>query len=48
MAASVLDDEWGELAPDNFYTTTLLRAVDAVDMLRDDLNDGADGAMLIG
>lgn len=30
--------------PENFDTTTLLRAVDAVDELRDDLNDGEDGS----
>ncbi len=33
-----------ELTPENFDTTALLRAVDAVDVLRGDLNDSADGA----
>lgn len=44
MAARITDDEWDELTPENFDTTSLLRAVDAVDVLRGDLNDGADGA----
>lgn len=30
--------------PENFDTTTLLRAVDAVDELRGNLNDGEDGS----
>jgi len=33
------DEEWQHLY-ENFETTELLRAVDAVDSLRDDLNDG--------
>ncbi|PHN47666.1 hypothetical protein [Pseudomonas amygdali] len=44
MAACTTDDEWEELTTENFNTTALLRAVDAVDVLRGDLNDGADGA----
>ncbi len=44
MAARITDDEWDELTPENFDTTALLRAVDAVDVLRGDLNDSADGA----
>ena len=43
MAARITDDEWDELTPENF-DTALLRAVDAVDVLRGDLNDSADGA----
>ena len=42
--ATITDQEWGELAPENFDTTTLLRAVDAVDELRGELNDGEDGS----
>ncbi len=34
----------GRTAPEHFDTTALLRAVDAVDVLRGDLNDGLDGA----
>ncbi|WGL63283.1 hypothetical protein QDX81_20685 [Pseudomonas sp. CW003PS] len=30
MAARITDDEWDELTPENFDTTALLRAVDAV------------------
>lgn len=44
MAISITDEEWDELTPENFDTTTLLRAVDAVDALRGDLNDGEDGS----
>lgn len=44
MAARITDDEWDELTPENYDTTALLRAVDAVDVLRGDLNDSADGA----
>ncbi|HFN5283497.1 TPA: hypothetical protein ACWMEO_005643 [Pseudomonas aeruginosa] len=33
-----------ELTPENFDTTALLRAVDAVDVLRGELNDSTDGA----
>lgn len=40
MAARITDDEWDELTPENFDTTALLRAVDAVDVLRGDLNEG--------
>ena len=43
IAARITDDEWDELTPENFDTTALLRAVDAVDVLRDDLNDGEGG-----
>ncbi|HCB1593324.1 TPA: transposase [Enterobacter asburiae] len=43
MAANITDDEWDELSPENFDTTALLRAVDAVDELRSDLNDNEDG-----
>jgi hypothetical protein len=39
MAAPITDDEWDKLSPENFETHSLLRAVDAVDELRDDLND---------
>ena len=42
--ATITDQEWGELAPENFDTTTLLGAVDAVDELRGELNDGEDGS----
>lgn len=44
MAANITDEEWGELSPENFDTTALLSAVDAVDELRSDLNDNEDGA----
>jgi hypothetical protein len=40
MEITITDEEWNELAPENFDTTALLRAVDAVDELRGDLNDG--------
>lgn len=40
MAACITDDEWDKLSPENFETHSLLRAVDDVDALRDDLNDG--------
>jgi len=40
MAARITDEEWDKLSPENFETHSLLRAVDAVDELRDDLNDG--------
>jgi len=40
MTARITDDEWDKLSPENFETHSLLRAVDAVDELRDDLNDG--------
>lgn len=41
--AIITDDEWQRLY-ENFETTALLRAVDAVDKLRDDLNDREYGA----
>lgn len=34
MTISITDEEWDELTPENFDTTALLRAVDAVDELR--------------
>lgn len=34
MAAGITDDEWDTLSPENFETPSLLRAVDAVDALR--------------
>ena len=40
MAARITDEEGDKLSPENFETHSLLRAVDAVDELRDDLNDG--------
>ena len=40
MAARITDDEGDKLSPENFETHSLLRAVDAVDELRDYLNDG--------
>lgn len=43
MAASVTDEEWDKLSPENFETAALLRAVDAVDELRGDLNNDEDG-----
>lgn len=42
--ASITDEEWGELTPESFETAALRRAVDAVDELRSDLNDGKDGS----
>ncbi len=39
MATSITDDEWDALSPESFETASLLRAVDAVDDLRNDLND---------
>ncbi|HEX9872617.1 MAG TPA: transposase [Candidatus Tectomicrobia bacterium] len=44
MTISITDEEWDELTPENFDPTALLRAVDAVDELRGDLNDGEDGS----
>ncbi len=44
MAISITDEEWDELTPENFETTALLRAVDAIDEMRNDLNDGENGA----
>jgi hypothetical protein len=43
MTISITDEEWEALGPESFDTTTLLRAVDAVDAMRDHLNDGEDG-----
>jgi hypothetical protein len=43
MAISITDEEWEALGPESFDTTTLLRAVDAVDAMRDHLNDGEGG-----
>jgi hypothetical protein len=40
MVVGITDEEWDKLSPENFETHSLLRAVDAVDELRDDLNDG--------
>jgi len=40
MTVRITDDEWDKLSSENFETHSLLRAVDAVDELRDDLNDG--------
>ena len=40
MATCITDKEWEQLSPEHFETAALLRAVDAVDELRDDLNDG--------
>jgi hypothetical protein len=34
MTINITDEEWNELSPESFDTTTLLRAVDAVDELR--------------
>ena len=44
MAARITDEEWDKLSPETFETHSLLRAVDAMDELRDDLNDGEDAA----
>ncbi len=41
--ATITDAEWNELSPSNFETAALLRAMDAVDEMRGDLNDGEDG-----
>ena len=43
MATSINDEEWDELSPENFETAALLRAVDAINELRGDLNDNEDG-----
>ncbi len=42
--ATITDAEWDGLSPENFDTMTLLHAVDAVDELRGELNDGEDGS----
>ena len=39
MVSTMTEEEWQHLY-ENFETTALLSAVDAVDCLRDDLNDG--------
>jgi hypothetical protein len=44
MTISITDAEWDALSPEHFDTTTLLSAVDAVDEMRGDLNDGEDGS----
>ena len=44
MPMRITDEEWDELSPENFETHSLLRAVDVVDELRGELNDGEDGA----
>jgi hypothetical protein len=43
MSANITNEEWEALNPSNFETAALLRAVDAVDDLRDDLNDREHG-----
>ena len=43
MAANITNEEWDDLSPLNFETAALLRAVDSVDDLRDDLNDQEHG-----
>ena len=43
MAISVTDEEWDRLTPENFETTALLRAVDAIGEMRNELNDGENG-----
>ena len=43
MAIRITDEEWDELTPENFATTLLLCAIDAVDEMRNDLNDGEYG-----
>lgn len=40
MSGHITDEEWDKISPENFETATLLKAVDAVDELRCDLNDG--------
>jgi hypothetical protein len=44
MAASIIDEEWNQLAPENFDTTALLGTVEAVDAMRSHLNNGEDGS----
>ncbi len=39
MTTRITNEEWDKLSPENFETHSLLRAVDAVDELRDDLKD---------
>ena len=43
MAIRITDEEWDNLAPEHFDTTTLLRAVDAIDKIRVDLSNGEYG-----
>ena len=45
MTICIIDEEYDGLTSENFDTTTLLRAVDAVDELRGDLNNGGDGSL---
>ena len=42
--AAITNEEWDELSPENFDSTTLLSAVDAVDELRSGLKDTEDGS----
>ena len=44
MTINITDEEWEKLSPENFETSALLRAVDAVDDLRNHLNDGEGGS----
>lgn len=41
---TITDTEWEKLNPSNFETASLLRAVDAIDEMRDHLNDRQGGA----
>jgi hypothetical protein len=43
MAIGITDEVSDEPMPENFDTTAPLRAVDAVDEMRGDLNDGENG-----
>ena len=43
MMADIAAEEWDALAPENFDTTTLLRAVDAINEMRSYLVDGENG-----
>lgn len=43
MARKITDKEWSKINPEAFDTTTLLGAVNAVDAMRGELNDGEDG-----
>lgn len=40
MGEQITNAEWEKISPDNFETASLLRAVDAIDDLRGDFNDG--------
>lgn len=44
MTGKISDAEWDELVQENFDTTTLLSAVDAVDSMRRELKNGEDGS----